>query len=271
MIFADKFIYLELAKTGSTYARYILKNLKKNNPRVIGKKHNVYSSLNKEQQIEFKSKIKIGNIRNPFDWYVSQFAFACEHRGGLYTKTQIRPDILSIYQPHQILNLPFNHLKNRKKWKEVFSDVNNIKNFELFLDLLFDKDPLGAGLKYYYSGMSEIMGFLSYDYFRTYTYNFDKNARKLTSYNDVCAYFDKYYCIDIMLRNENLINELLNIGNLICNDQNEMKDAINARPKKSKTATKRNPFQYYYSDRTIEMIYKKEQFIIDKYEYAYQI
>ncbi len=89
MVFGDKYVFLELARTGSTYARYILKLIP--NSFSVGKKHNNYNSLTKAQKQEFDSKNKIGTVRNPYEYYISLFAFCCEKRGGLYERITMNP------------------------------------------------------------------------------------------------------------------------------------------------------------------------------------
>lgn len=269
MIFGDKYVFLELAKTGSTYARYVLGNLKKSSNKTVGKKHNVYSSLSKDEKDEFKGKVKVASIRNPFDWYVSLYAFACEHRGGLYTWTQIRPDVLSINNVSELFKVLINHIRNKRKWREVFSDVNSKENFENFLNLLFFEDPLGAGFRYELGGGSKLMGFYSYDYFRMCTYNFDENSSEIKKYEDLQGFHKENYILDIMLRNESLKDDLIKHANELCSGHEEMQAAIDSKAKRSNTATKRRGYSYYYNDRTIKLVMERDQFIFETYGYKF--
>lgn len=75
MIFGKKFVFLELQRTGSTYARYVLLNTPKS--KVIGKKHNIFDELTPDEKVRFKDSVKAGSIRNPFEYYVSLYSFAC--------------------------------------------------------------------------------------------------------------------------------------------------------------------------------------------------
>ena len=83
MLITDELVYLELQKTGCSHTIKILSALNNKNCKIIGK-HNTYDSIPKEDQGNFESKLKIGNIRNPWDWYVSLWAFGCQKKGGLY-------------------------------------------------------------------------------------------------------------------------------------------------------------------------------------------
>jgi hypothetical protein len=83
MTITDDFIYLELQKTGSTHVTKLLQQLHKNNFVKIGK-HNTIKTMPKHVLVGFESKIKVGNIRNPWDWYVSLWSFGCQKRGGLH-------------------------------------------------------------------------------------------------------------------------------------------------------------------------------------------
>lgn len=270
MIFLEKSVFLELAKTGSTYARYILIALDKTKYTTIGKKHNIYNSLSKDEKKLFDSKLVVASVRNPFDWYVSLYAFGCEHRGGLYTWTQKRPDILSVKNGVEFFKVLANFVKFHSEWKEVFSDVNNIQNFSKFLNLIYSSSPLGCGFRYQLGGFHKFMGFYSYDYFRMTTRDFDENSSAIKSYEDLVDYYERNNLTDLVLRNENLKNDLLLNADKICTGRDELQRAIDSKPKNSKTKTKRMGYKEYYTPELIELVAQKERFIIAKYGYSFE-
>lgn len=270
MIFLEKCVFLELPKTGSTYARYILINLPDSKYKTIGKKHNVYNSLSNELKREFDNKRIVSSIRNPFDWYVSLYAFACEHRGGLYTKTQKRPDLLSVSNPFEFFKVCINHMRNRKKWQSVFTDVNNKENFKKFLYLLLIEDSLGVGNRYELDGFNKKIGYYSYDFLRMTTKNFDSLKDKNLGYSDILDHYQKNNIVDITLRNESLRKDLIKFSTDLCSGPKEMESSINSKPKKSRTATKRKPYKYYYTEELIELIREKEKIILESFNYDFE-
>jgi hypothetical protein len=76
MFIGDNYIYFELQKTASSQVRRILKNIDSLPFEKIGI-HNPYFEVSKEKLTNFESKIKIGSVRNPRDWYVSLWVWGC--------------------------------------------------------------------------------------------------------------------------------------------------------------------------------------------------
>ena len=74
MLITDKLVYLELHKTGCTFTRLVLAELFSDSCRIVGK-HNLVETIPQDVLGDFETKTKIGNIRNPWDWYVSLWAF----------------------------------------------------------------------------------------------------------------------------------------------------------------------------------------------------
>ncbi len=268
MIFGDKYVFLELGRTGSTYARYILKQIP--NSIAVGKKHNIYTDLNYEYKALFEQKSKIGNVRNPFEYYVSLFAFCCSERGGLHARITKRPDIISYYKPTDVLKTIWLHFKYKKVWKSIMSDENSTENFQRFLKMLFETHPEAIGDFYGISGANQKMGFLTFNYLRTYTRNFEKDVKNIESLDQLKAYDKEHNFIDVMFRNETLKQQLLKNYEFYADSKEVIENAIANKPPRSKTATQKKPFHLFYDDESRKMIYEKDKFIFEKYNYTFE-
>lgn len=268
MIFGDKYVFLELGRTGSTYARYILKQIP--NSKAVGKKHNIYNDLTKEQKAEFEIKNKIGTIRNPFEYYVSLFAFCCSERGGLHERITRKPDVLSFYTVTDIFKTIVLHFKYKKKWKKITSDENSTENFKEFLKMLFKTHPEAIGDYYGASKANNIMGFLSFNYLRTYTRHFEKDVKTIIHTDLLFEYDRKNNFIDIMFRNETLKQQLLENHQFYADSKEVIEKSISNRPPRSKTATEKKPFHLFYDDETRNLIYEMDRFIFEKYNYKFE-
>lgn len=163
MIFSDKFVFLELARTGSTYARYVLKQIPSS--KAVGRKHNIYDDLSSAQKALFKEKNKVGTVRNPFEFYVSLYAFCCEKRGGLYERITYKPDLRSYFNFSDLFKILYLHFKYKSEWKKIINDKNSVGNFKLFLEMLLNINPEAYGNHYGLSGLNHT-GFLSFNYLR---------------------------------------------------------------------------------------------------------
>ena len=124
MIIFNNTIFIQFQKSGGTHIELILDNLYEI------KKFKKHTSL-----IDAKKYVPIDNfkifsgIRNPLDWYVSLWAYGCSKRGYLYSLlTKDKP--LSTYFKYPRY---FIYSFDRKFWKKLYSDVQNIDNFRLWI------------------------------------------------------------------------------------------------------------------------------------------
>ena len=268
MIFGKKYVFLELGRTGSTYARYILVQIP--NSYGVGKKHNNYNSLNISKKKEFEQKYKIGTIRNPFEFYVSLFVFCCEKRGGLYDRITKKPDIFSYYNYSDIFKTIYLHFKYKKKWLRVLDNRNSNENFKHFIKLLFDINPEAMGNHYGLSKLNNSIGLLTFNYLKLYSKNFINESKTLKSYKEIVEYDKKNNFMDCVFRNESLAQDILDNYKFYADSEDTIKKAILNRPKRSKTSTVKKPFHLFYDDELKEIIFKKDQFIFEKYGYCFE-
>lgn len=268
MIFGEGFVFLELAKTGSTYARYIFAQMPGSG--LVGKKHNTYSQLNKNYQKRFKKSIKIASIRNPFEYYVSLYGFACSNRGGLYTRVMKRPDYLSFYHSGQLITLTVEFLRWRSNWRKVLQDGNSVENFKRFLFLLLNQNPTAPGFYYGLSQGYRHIGYYTHDFLRTCTYDFISAARSFQSYADVEAHHREHYFVDVVLRNERLRDDLLQHAPDMGITRETMQAAIDSKPARSGTASKHKPWREYYDEESRALVAEKEKMIINIFDYRFE-
>jgi hypothetical protein len=267
MIFGENFVFLELQKTGSTYARYVLKRTPHSFE--VGKKHNIFDHLNRNEQIFFKSAVKVGSIRNPFEFYVSLYGFSCSRRGGLYTFATKRPDVLNIHKPLNIFKLTANFIKFHSRWLKVLSDVNSIDNFKEFLSLILYENPTVTGAHFGLSNSHNYLGYLSHNYLRTFSYDFIRKVRDYGEYIDFLNHDSQNNFIDVMLRNESMKHDLLDNSERIGIDKKFMLNAIVSRPTRSNTSSKHLAYQDYYDQESIQWVMDREKLLLDKYNYRF--
>ena len=81
MIEYEKFIYLDMYKTGSTYVVQLLNKLMPGKP-VRSFRH---APLTKGRPFFWKQgKYAFATVRNPWDWYVSMWAYSIEQPNVLF-------------------------------------------------------------------------------------------------------------------------------------------------------------------------------------------
>jgi hypothetical protein len=266
MIISESFIYLELHKTGCTYTRDIPLQVKALNPIAVGK-HNVIEELPGEKKHETPSKIIFGNIRNPWDWYVSLWAFGCMKKGGLYKKFPDNIDYSSLTGWKEMLRrIRDNELINTQKEK-LYAKAADPEEFKTWLKIVLNrKASLGEGYKQ--SEISKEVGLMTYRYLKMYTKNGVKAVQKFKTLQDAKDHDFTNTLLKFTIRNENINEDLLKHALDIHVDQSELLKILD-ESKKRTNSSKRKKYTHYYDEESIELVRKKEKLIIDKYNYTY--
>ncbi|NJL52511.1 MAG: hypothetical protein HC930_10370 [Hydrococcus sp. SU_1_0] len=211
MFECERLVYLQLQKTGCTHIAQLL------NENIGGKQVQKHNYLPVDL---IGKKYIVGSIRNPWDWYVSLWAFGCNHQGLFRKKlTSRRLNHLKCFPIKQKKYKAFKGLfhefnKPVKLWEETYSDVNNPDLFRQWLDLIFHPDrkyDLAEG--YGFSSISSFAGLLTFRYIYVYS-----NVLKLSGIfnnNDVNNFarlrqFDnENNLLNAVIRNEHLEQDLI--------------------------------------------------------------
>jgi hypothetical protein len=273
MLITDRIVYIELQKTGCSHTIKILSALNNKNCKIIGK-HNTYDSIPKEDLGNFESKLKIGNIRNPWDWYVSLWAFGSQKRGGLHhkvtnqykvklpTKKRIKLFI------RKKLGLLYPKLDDRI-WIELYSDPKNLENFNSWLKLILSVGKHDIGEKYKTSKMASFAGLLTYRYAKLFTYNGKEEVKRIESPTALKAHDKRSNFLDIVIRNESLHDSILEHTGKMNQNHKQVKDVIAKFKERTNTSIRKLDYRKYYNDESINLVGKYEKFIIDKYGYSF--
>lgn len=271
MIIADKFIFLELIKTGTTHIRRILKEL--GTVKFVGKHNCLPKNFSKDE------KVIIGSIRNPWDWYVSLWAFGCDNKGMLYkrlTKRTLKGYNLRVTPLERIPHLLFlivleEAKKDVAEWRRVYGDSENPLLFRDWLHMILNpsqKYVLGDG--YGFSTISSSAGLLTYYYLRLFSRDFGNdvyNNQSTTNINYLIEYDRKNNIMDEVIRMEFLEKDLINILQKInyLNNYRQLEMINNST--KTNSSTRIRALDFYYDRDSIELVMLREKMIIDKYGY----
>lgn len=265
MYISDRLVYLELEKTGSTHVIRMLRKLEEGG--VIEGKHNRASP-----ELLKSGRAMMGSIRNPWDWYVSQWGFGCESQGGLFLR-QTGMGISGYgmrehpyFALRSILHQPW---KPIKKWQYVYEDIKDPERFRLWLAMMFDpahKQDIGNG--YGHSNLSAFAGYFTYSYLYLYSRNiaglYDSSMRHE---GDVCVFDQQQNMLDYMIRNEYLDEDLIQaIGELgiVLDDE---KHAMLSTAFRTNESARERDLSFYYDQYSLDLVAERESFIIAKYAY----
>ena len=167
MFISPKLIFVELQKTGCTHIGKLLRHVL--DGQQVGKHNRPTDKL-----LTVEDRFFLGSIRNPWDWYVSLWAYGCDHKGGLYTMVTA-PGWRKLLRGHGWKKGPMSAALSATKaikagrhpdqWAQCYSERNNAENFRRWLRLLNDRaywHEIGEG--YAQSAVCRTAGLLTYRY-----------------------------------------------------------------------------------------------------------
>ena len=269
MFISEKVVFLELPKTACTHIRDILKDIL--GGEFVGK-HNQVSS-----NIFTKKKLFLGSIRDPWEWYLSLWAYGCGNNNETVASLVTKPGIK--FRGIGWRNNPYGAFRtflaclsaNPEKWKRTYQDINDASAFREWLYMIHDK-------KYYYdfvegygaSPLSLIAGLLTYRYIKLFCCKDDelKNMDALSTFGQLVAYEKDNCFIDIFIRNESLESDLLySLGSSGFEVSSKNKSEIMLKPR-TNTTKKKYMSTYYYDSDSENLIFERERLIVEKFGYV---
>jgi len=275
MLFTDKLAYLELQKTGGSHVRVLLQQL-------FGAK--VSGKHNRPDSEDLEGKLVIGSIRNPWDWYVSLWAYGVGGKGALRYRTTHGPE-LDYYRnilprsmgkkrlsPHEFISAFFHDLgKPANRWAASYALVDDPSLFRQWLKMVFDpvrRFDLGEGFAF--SPLSRYAGLLTFRYYRLFTLGDTIfTGRRLSEFAALETFDHEYNIAAGMIRTEHLEDDLIGLLNRAGYSLDEAQiDAIR-HPGNGRTNTsRRRDSVYYYDEETLNLVGERDRFLIEKYAYS---
>lgn len=264
MFVSEKIVFIQLQKTGCSHIGKLLSQCIEGQQ--IPKHHPATPDLFTKQRAFW------GSIRNPWEWYVSLWAYGCDKKGAVYsstTGTQLwkrgwRKNPLGA--AHSLLNGLIRHpTSNHDKWKRCYADVHDASGFRTWLGMMHDRNYWeDFGEKYSSYPIREFAGLLTYRYIKLFCLG---NFKDITSL-DGLKNFEQHKCyIDYFVRNEYLERDLMR-GLESCGiELSEAQKNVIYSARRTNTSSKKERASYYYDSDTIDIIYNRERLIIDKFNY----
>jgi hypothetical protein len=257
MIEYEKFIYLDMYKTGSTYVVGLLNKLMPEKP-VRSLRH---APLTKGRPFNWKQgKYAFATVRNPWDWYVSMWAY-------------------SIQQPNVLFFRDVRSVLGEKGSKELFDAENPKESFGRWLRALSDPAFLKVVMKghpYSRSSVSTFLGFYSYRFIRVTTPHPSIFLRRWYIWNmdRAIAHQKRFAIYDRVFRSETLTEEF---SEFVLANQERFGFKPNAKgilkrnaptPKNTSNRTLTS-YRDYYTDDLRDLVARRERLLIDLFGYEF--
>lgn len=243
MFVSEKFVFIELHKTGCTHILHILGELL--DGELIGK-HNQASP-----NLFINGRVFLGSIRDPWEWYTSLWAYGCDKKGLLFHRVTLGS-------------------KDRKKWIDTYRDVNDANAFRIWLSMMHDTkyiNDIGEG--YSNCSVNRFCGLMTFRFLNLFCTKVGEREKlnELSSFEQSKNYEGRNCFINHFIRNENLeadlFNGLENFGQPI---SNEIKSTVMSKSRTNTSSRKHGP-GYYYDIASEQLIAQRERVIIDKFKY----
>jgi hypothetical protein len=251
MFVTDKLIYLQLQKTACSHIAAMLEKT------VGGKKIGLHIPL--PRRLHSTDKYIVGSIRNPWDWYVSQWSYGCAGRGALRKRLTGRKLFRLFEKPVSELTKPV------ARWRETYKDNRDPEGFNKWLKMVFDpyrRKDLGEG--YAKNPISKFAGLMTFRYIKIYTRGGSATSlealKKFDSESNVLKFTIRVESIE-----KDLLQALENAGYDLSEDQIQL---IEQGADNRTNPSEHLPTEFYYDEETVDLVARNEKLIIEKYDYS---
>ena len=274
MFVAPGLVYLELQKTGGTHLRRLFEQY--TGGKTAGKHNRLPAG--------YSDNFIIGSIRNPWDWYVSLWAYGVGGKGAVRARTTRGIDINYYHRllpramgknylapAEWLVCLYHDALKPVEKWRHTYDNADEPELFRRWLKLLLDHErrfDMGEG--YGFSPVSRHAGLLGYRYFRLFTSGDNiYTDKRLSSVDGFYDYDREHNITSGMIKTESLEEDFIRVleesGHTFTEEQ---LDAIRNKEEGKTNVSERNSASYYYDDETAALVAERERYLIEKYDYV---
>lgn len=275
MFVSDKLVFTELHKTGGTHICHWLAKLV--GGQQIGKHNRIPEHL--------WDRFIIGSVRNPWDWYVSLWAYGCAGEGSVRRQATRQIDLGYMVRelpaemgrrwPHPVHSarqLWHDAAKPAAAWRELYQDPEDVGAFRQWLRMMMDparRFDVGEGFGF--SPISLSFGLLTYRYMKLFTRLGPElyRTKELATLGGLTKVWRRKALASFIIRNEcledDLLNALVQAGCTITDRQREaLLDGKNAKI----NASKRMKTSNYFDEASAQLVLEREAFIVNQYGYS---
>ena len=265
MFVSESLIYLQLHKTGCTHIENLLR-------RTVGGE-----AIGKHERLPegfpVGGRKLLGSVRNPWDWYVSLWAYGCGGHGGLHGQLT-GPRRWRGHGFRQRPALAMQRLlsevgRSAREWRRLYADAANPALFREWLRQIHDpRHRHGVGEGYAESPMHRFGGFFTYRYVMLYA------RHPATLHSDVAAtstglknLIDQGTLLDFVIRNERLEDDLLEALRHCGVSLSEDRITLIRSGHRTNASTRSRDLDDYYDAETRALVRERDGILIEKYGY----
>ena len=266
MFVSDRLVYLQMQKTGSSHVTRVLRKFTRGAQTI---KHEQMTNYD-----QYKDRLIVSSVRNPWDWYVSLWAFGCSGSGGFrkYLEQLPMSEIRNALRNRDTAGTVRSLVRaiipagRRPDWERLYSDATSEANFREWLKLVLGAEGQFISKEgYSASPIKSTVGYMTYRFLALTTeYGpWTRIGRAARSYGNVESFADQSSIARRIMRMETLNSDLLNLLHSVDVDVTMEKiDAIG----KTNTSSHRK-YTDYYDDETYRLVAERDRLIIERFDY----
>lgn len=289
MLISDKLVFIELQKTGSTHIKTLLRDL-------VGGKNDGKHNTPPEEMLA-SGKPFIGSIRDPWAWYLSLWTYGCQQKGELFQRLtnekrweRVRAKEVAAGDAPEPdddsgdgddddgkakgkakKTLPENWGADRAKnyW---YANPESAEAFREWLQVVLSTRSLRRLLEAGYgkSPISKAGGLLTFRYFTLFVRGAETVDKSVSTVEALKAY-DKEHCfVSHFIRNESLAADFLETVAACGVKLTDAQKQSVLEAKKTNVSTRPKGPDFYYDDESIQLVMRREKFIVDKFGYKHK-
>ncbi|MBT9597770.1 MAG: hypothetical protein IV094_17445 [Vitreoscilla sp.] len=275
MLITEKIVFIELQKTGSTHIKKLLKDI------LGGKndgKHNVPT-----EELLASGRQFMGSIRDPWGWYLSLWSYGCQQQGELFQrltnakrweKVLVKIDATrkaraekgaDAEKSKSILPEQLGAERAKGHW---YADPANAEAFREWLRVvcaLQTRRLVEAGFAQ--SPIGKIGGLMTFRYFNLFVRGADKIPPTISTQEGLRSFEAEHLVLSHIIRqdalSEDLVKALDRSGVSLTDEQR--KKIYDAKP--TNKSSRPHGFEHYYDAASVDLVARREKFIIDKFGY----
>ena len=268
MFLSPNLVYLEMPKTASTYTRHLIARYE---PGELRPKHQPLVS-------EPGGRLVATSVRDPWDWYVSMWAFGCRGRGLLYRQMtgrqhakaaakalrERRLDMVGVTAAAALRSVLIS--QRQSVWRRVYSDPYDPALFREWLVMLLDERtrrilPWGYGQ----SDTRHCAGLMTYLFLSLATEQsaWRSVGRSIGEAAALGSFTDRHFLLDRAIRLERLEDDL---AALLGEVGHAVTPAALRGTEKANVSARRS-VREYYDPETADLVAREERLLIERFGY----
>ena len=269
MFISDRLVFVELHKTGCTHIGVLLQQLFPQG-RTVGKHNPATADLFDGR------RVFLGSVRNPWDWYLSLWAYGCDGSGSVYESlTRRGVGVRGLGWREGSLRAAGRWLgqwaRGTGRWRRVYRDVEDAGAFRDWLWMMHDARHADLLREAYgQSSVSRVAGLMTHRFVKLYCRECELLDRApALDAAGLRHWAHRHGYIDAWVRTERLEADLIEALEVLGLGLDERGRGVVLGGGRTNGSSRKRPASAYYDDATVALVGERERLIVSGFGYRF--